>query len=118
MPAYENLDAILAVGSIDGIFIGPNDISTSLGKPDDYSDPRYIEVIGDIIRRSEKEGIPTMVHQQTIETSRQAINLGARFVLHAMDTNILQRALQNEFNQLREIAGESTASTNATVDIA
>ena len=30
-PAYKNLDAILDVGGIDAVFIGPNDMSTSLG---------------------------------------------------------------------------------------
>ena len=39
-PAWRNLDAILDVGGIDGVFIGPNDMSTSLGIPDDYANPR------------------------------------------------------------------------------
>ena len=117
-PAYENLDALLGVGSIDGIFIGPNDMSTSLGIPDDYSNPVYLDVVGDIIKRSEAVGIPVMVHQQTIETSTRAMELGSRFVLHAMDSNILQRALQNEMNQLRDAAGDLPASTRNTVDVA
>ena len=33
VPGQQNLDAILDVGDIDGIFIGPNDMSTSLGIP-------------------------------------------------------------------------------------
>ena len=33
-PAHQNLDAILAVGGIDAVLIGPNDMSTSLGIPD------------------------------------------------------------------------------------
>ncbi len=117
-PAVENLDAILGVGSIDGVFIGPNDMSTSLGIPDDYANPKYVEVIGDIIRRCEAAGVPVMVHQQTIETSAMAIEMGARFVLHAMDSNLLQRALQSEMNELRAIAGELTSATGDTVDVA
>lgn len=118
VPGYENLDNILAVRGIDGVFIGPNDMSTSLGIPDDYENPKYVEVVGDIIRRCEAKGIPVMVHQQTKETSTMAIREGARFVLHAMDTNILQRALQREFNELREIAGELTQATKDTTDVA
>lgn len=118
IPAYENLENILAVPGIDGVFIGPNDISTSLGFPDDYSNPKYIELIGDIIRKCEAVGVPVMVHQQTHETSSMAIKQGARFVLHAMESNILQRAIQNEFNALRKVAGELESEAKNTVDVA
>ena len=84
-PAYRNLDAILDVKGIEGIFIGPNDMSTSLGVPDDYANPKYLKVIEDIIKRCAARRIPVMVHQQTIETSTRAIRLGARFILHASD---------------------------------
>ena len=115
-PAYENLDAILDVGNIDGVFIGPNDLSTSLGIPDDYKNKKYLHVIEDIIRRCEARKLPVMVHQQTIDTSAKAIKLGARFVLHSTDGRMLQRIIQNEINALRKVAGTGTAATNDTVD--
>ena len=118
VPAFENLDNILAVGSIDGVFIGPNDMSTSLGIPDDYSNPQYLEVVAEIIRKCEAVNVPVMVHQQTIADSTRAMELGSRFVLHAMDGNILQRAFQNEFNALRKAAGELARKTGNTVDVA
>jgi 2-keto-3-deoxy-L-rhamnonate aldolase RhmA len=115
-PAYQNLDAILSVRGIDGIFIGPNDLSTSLGIPDDYKNPKYLRVVKDIIQRAEARGIPTMVHQQDIPTSTKALKLGARFVLHSTDAGMLQRAIQTEMNQLRKLAGAASAKTRNTVD--
>ena len=44
-PAVERLPEILAVGDIDGIFVGPNDMTTSLGIPDEVTHPRYLEVL-------------------------------------------------------------------------
>ena len=116
-PAYENLDAILDVGDIDGVFIGPNDMSTSLGIPDDYANPRYLQVIGDIIARCNARSIPVMVHQQFIETSVAAIELGARFVLHSTDGRMLQRIMQQEMNALRAAAGTASGQTKDTVAI-
>ena len=81
----------------------------------DYSNPRYLNVIKDIIARAEARGIPTMVHQQTIETSTTAIDLGARFVLHSTDSRMLQRIMQNEMNALREAAGAKQAKARDTV---
>lgn len=113
-PAYRNLDAILDVGGIDGVFIGPNDMSTSLGVPDDYSNKKYLNVVADIIKRCEARKIPVMVHQQTIATSSKAIELGARFVLHSTDGRMLQRIIQNEMNALREAAGTKAKATKDT----
>ena len=115
-PAYNNLDALLDVGGIDGVFIGPNDMSTSLGAPDDYDNPRYLEVIADIIRRSEARGIPVMVHQQNIPTSTKAIELGARFVLHCTDARLLQRVLQEDMQALRTAAGVGTTAAGDTLE--
>jgi 2-keto-3-deoxy-L-rhamnonate aldolase RhmA len=115
-PAYENLDALLDVGDIDGVFIGPNDMSTSLGAPDDYENPRYLAVIADIIKRAEKRGIPVMVHQQTVPTSSKAIELGARFVLHCTDARLLQRVLQEDMQALRAKAGAAAAKTSDTLE--
>ena len=114
-PAYDNLDAILDVGDIDGVFIGPNDMSTSLGVPDDYKSPRYLSVVKDIIERCAARNIPVMVHQQTIETSVKAIKLGARFVLHSTDGRMLQRIMQDEMNALRKAAGAVQSKTRDTV---
>ncbi len=115
-PAYNNLDAILDVGGIDGIFIGPNDMSTSLGIPDDYTNKKYLRVVEDVITRCAARKIPVMVHQQTIETSTKAIKLGARFVLHSTDGRMLQRIIQQEMNQLRKVAGATAKSTKDTVE--
>ena len=116
VPGQQNLDAILDVGDIDGIFIGPNDMSTSLGIPDDYSNPEYIAVLKDIIAKADARGVPVMIHQQTIETSTTAINLGARFIMHSSDARLMQFAMQDHMNQLREAAGAVKATAEDRVE--
>ncbi len=48
--ALENPDAILEVDGIDGVFIGPADLSASLGYPDDAGHPDVQRVIEQSIR--------------------------------------------------------------------
>ena len=102
-PGHRNLEHILAVGDIDGIFIGPNDMTTSLGIPDEVANPKYLDVIKDIIAKAEASGVPVMIHQQTLDASTTAIELGARFVMHSTDSRFMQVAMQEHMAQLREV---------------
>ena len=114
-PAYKRLDALLEVDGIDGIFVGPNDMTTSLGIPDQVTNPKYLDVISNIIEKSESRNIPVMIHQQTIETYIKAIELGARFILHSSDSRFMQSAMQEQMSQLRSkvstISGQDFAGT-------
>ena len=60
--AISNLEKILDVGGIDVIFIGPNDLSITLGVPDDYANPKYIEAVEYIISTAAKRGIAAGGH--------------------------------------------------------
>lgn len=106
VPAVERLDELLASAPIDGIFVGPNDLTTSMGIPDEVDSPQYLSTLKHIIDTGESHGVPTMVHQQTMAASATAIELGARFVLHSSDVGILLRGTQDEFARLREMASE------------
>ncbi|MDA0168515.1 aldolase/citrate lyase family protein [Solirubrobacter taibaiensis] len=50
--ALDNLDAILAVEGIDLIFVGPNDLALSLGRPADAE-------IADVLVRARRAGLDT-----------------------------------------------------------
>ena len=110
-PAFNKLDQILEIGGIDAMFVGPNDMSTSLGAPDDYANPRYWEVITTIIGKAAEHGLPTMVHQQNIPDSTKAISLGARFILHSSDGRQLQNQMQHDFTAIRDAAGKTLGAT-------
>ena len=90
--ALDNLDAIAATEGIDGIFIGPADLSASLGH---VGDPLHAEVqkaielaIKRIVKAGKAAGILT-----TDETlARRYLEFGATFVAVGLDNNLLARA--------------------------
>jgi len=102
--AVNNLEAILDVPGIDGIFVGPNDMSISLGFPDQYDRPEYQETVKRVIDMSEARGIATLVHHQTSDLSAYWVQQGARFVLHSTDRRALAEAIRSDFSKLREAA--------------
>lgn len=54
--AVDNLDAILAVEGLSGIFIGPGDLSANMGRTGDLNCPEVIDVVTNCIRRARKAG--------------------------------------------------------------
>ena len=56
--AVENIDRIAAVPGIDAIFLGPLDLSASLGHAGDFDHPRVVEAIEHVTRRCQAVGMP------------------------------------------------------------
>ena len=87
------LEQMLEVPGIDGIFVGPNDMSISLGIPDQYDRQEYQSTVKKIIDTAELRGVAVLVHHQTPELSSFWISQGARFILHGTDGRALGRRL-------------------------
>lgn len=77
--AHADLDALLAIPEIDVFFIGPVDLSRSMGHHGDYSAAPVQEAIDDILRRAAQAGrvAGTMVKPGD---AQQWIARGARFL--------------------------------------
>lgn len=102
--AVNVLDRLLDVPGIDGIFVGPNDLSISLGLPDRYDTQEYQDTVKHIIDTADTRGIPVLVHHQSTELSTFWIGLGARFILHGSDRRALAEGFRSDFSRLREVA--------------
>ena len=105
--AVNNIDEILSVEGVDGVFIGPYDLSMSLGFPGELSHPRVIEAQNRVLEATLAHGLIAGIHLVHPDTAlndcQQAIKMGYRFI--ALGTDILflgnsARALQNEARKL------------------
>jgi len=54
--AVANIEAICGVEGLAGIFIGPGDLSTSMGKSAAFSDPEVISTVAKVIRLARSRG--------------------------------------------------------------
>jgi 2-keto-3-deoxy-L-rhamnonate aldolase RhmA len=54
--AVAELDAIIALDGIDGIFVGPNDLASALGHVGNRDHPDVQAAIRDIVRRAQARG--------------------------------------------------------------
>ena len=103
--AMNNLDDILSVEGIDGILIGPHDLSTSLNIPEDYKNPKFNDAVRDILQRARARGLGAGIHfimgQQNIELELNWIEAGANFIVHSADIIAARDALNKEFAILK-----------------
>ncbi|SRR5690606_12962105 len=91
--ALANLEAIAAVDGVDGIFIGPADLSASLGYPGQPFHPEVTRIIDDAIRRIRGAGKAPGILMVKEERARECLELGAQFVAVALDTIILREGV-------------------------
>ncbi|WP_299746309.1 HpcH/HpaI aldolase/citrate lyase family protein [uncultured Tateyamaria sp.] len=89
-----NLDDILAVDGIDGVFIGPADLSADMGHMGQLTHPEVQATIKDVIGRIETAGKAPGILATTPDFTQDALDWGARFVATGLDLLILAKSLR------------------------
>ncbi|MDM0046611.1 4-hydroxy-2-oxoheptanedioate aldolase [Variovorax dokdonensis] len=90
--ALHNLDAIAATPGVDGVFIGPADLSASMGFVGRPDHPEVQAAIADAISRIQRAGKAAGILSTTEEQARKWLDAGARFVAVGVDTMLLAGA--------------------------
>ncbi len=99
----DSLDGIAAVEGLDGLFIGPNDLSFALGHPPS-SDPTVAEVneaIAEILAAAKRHGIHAGIFCADGKVARRRAEQGFDFVTPGIDTLILATAAAREIATIR-----------------
>jgi 4-hydroxy-2-oxoheptanedioate aldolase len=108
--ALQNLDAIAATPGVDGVFIGPADLSASLGHVGNPGHPNVQAAIEDAIARIVQAGKAPGILTSDETQARHYLSLGALFVAVGLDTQILMRqttALAAKFKNVQTAAPAS-----------
>jgi 4-hydroxy-2-oxoheptanedioate aldolase len=115
-PALANLDEILSVDPLDGVIIGPHDLSCSLGVPEDYRHPRFVEAVETIIDKTTRAGKSMGIHMfyDAMEQEIMWAQRGANIVLHSGDVLAFARTIRGELAHIRTALGENESTDDAT----
>ena len=99
--AIENLPDLLSVPGIDAAFVGPADLSTSLGKPGRANDPDVEKAIRRVIEVSEEKGVIPGIHTSSVEGARYWVDQGMRMIGFCTDIKLIQEICKNSVKELR-----------------
>mgnify|MGYP001422555022 CR=1 FL=1 len=95
----ENLDDILSTKYLDSIFIGPYDLSASLGCPGDFNNKKFIAAINIIKSKCKKYRIPYGIHvvEPNKKTLTKTIKEGYNFIAFSMDTRFIIDSIKKNY---------------------
>jgi 2-keto-3-deoxy-L-rhamnonate aldolase RhmA len=113
LEAISNLEAIAAVPGVDALFLGPADLSGTMGHVGQLGHPEVLAQMADAARRAHAAGLPIGSVGGTPEVVAQYRAMGYDFVAVASDLGLLMRAAQAAAKALRAIDGPAAATAPA-----
>jgi 4-hydroxy-2-oxoheptanedioate aldolase len=110
--AVERCEEIFRVPGLDGMFVGPNDLLASMGKPPamETDDPEFVEALRRLRETAVRNGIAPGIHTADAEMAKRRIAEGWRFVAVSSEMGLM---LQNARATATAILGESRADSGA-----
>ena len=101
--ALDNLDSILSVEGLDAIYIGPSDLSLSLGCKPVFDDvePKAQQAIEHIVARAKAHGVVAGIHNGRADVASARVALGYRFVTLGSDARLLAAGSQELLTAMR-----------------
>jgi 2-keto-3-deoxy-L-rhamnonate aldolase RhmA len=99
--AIENTDAILSVGGIDVGLIGPNDLSISLGIPDQLNSEMIHQAVEKVVEGAKKRKKFSGIHIGNIEAIKKWRAKGMTVLAYSTDVGFMYNASKSSLEELR-----------------
>jgi 4-hydroxy-2-oxoheptanedioate aldolase len=92
--AVEEIERIATVPDLDLLFIGPADLSQSLGVPGQWEHPRLWAAVERVARAGAANGVPWAILPRDAAHARRCVDLGCRMLSIGIDVWFFQKGLQ------------------------
>lgn len=101
--AIKELDAIIQTEGVDGTFIGPYDLSGSLGKPGQWDEPEVRDAlkIYEVTARKYNKWMGFHVVQPDYNLVIEKISLGYNFIAFGFDAMFLGTMIRNQLKMIK-----------------
>jgi len=98
---FENIEKIAALPGIDAIFVGPFDLSASMGIPGQFDKKEFQDCLRHIQKVCAKAGKPTIIYAATEQKVKEGFAMGYDSVAYSMDALILAEAYKAALGRLK-----------------
>lgn len=100
--ALKNLDGIIATRGVDVAFVGPSDLTMSLGLLDDRGNPKVIDAMKRVVEACARHDKTPGVLAATPDEARRDVKLGFRFIGLGSDTRFLMSGAREFLRAARQ----------------
>ena len=97
----ENIEEISSLEGIDGIFVGPYDLSIGMGKPAVFDDPDFKAALERILEACRKAGKPAFIYCGDAEAAKKYISMGFKGVGIGTDNTVYINAYKSIVKEVR-----------------
>lgn len=116
--AMENLEAIVSTPGLDGVYIGPADLTLALTEGRlapgfDREEPELVAAIKQILSAADGAGIRAGLHCGSPDYAAKAIGWGFDLVTLSNDVRFLAGAAAAAVNRMRELLGSESEAAPA-----
>ena len=101
--AIENIEPISDIEGIDVLFIGPYDLSQSLGVPGQVGHPKVTDTILEAVHKIRAKGLVAGTFVSTPETAQKWIEAGVQFIGYSVDILIFADAAKQIMDDLYKL---------------
>lgn len=100
--ALESIEEIVALDGVDGIFVGPYDLSISMGLPGKFDDPVFQAAIDRIISACRSAGKFCLFFAGSADAVVAGFERGFDAMAYSLDAALFIKALKDEVAKIRE----------------
>ena len=104
LEALENIEEIVKIQGIDGIFIGPYDLSICMGIPTQFDHPDFKAAVERIRKACRESGKLCMIYTTTIEEARMRLAEGFEAISHSLDAALYAQVYREAMAAIRPSA--------------
>ena len=94
MGCLENIEKIVAIDGVDGIYVGPFDLSCAMGIPGEFSRPEFKDALRHVqaVCRAAKK--PSFIYAANEDSVKSGFEMGYDSVTYGMDATMLVNAFK------------------------
>ena len=97
------IEEIVGTDGVDGVFVGPYDLSASLGIPGDFENPKFQEALEKVCKATKDAGKYLMIFSFSKDGSKDYLDC-ADAVVYSSDVNIMVDSFQKD---VKDILGDN-----------
>jgi 2-dehydro-3-deoxyglucarate aldolase/4-hydroxy-2-oxoheptanedioate aldolase len=102
LKGVNNLDSILRVDGVDGVLIGPNDLTQSMGIINQLNNPDYLKTVEQIIASCKKHDKIAGISGKDLKVLRYWESRGAQLLQWGTDVSLLMEKIRNGLEEFRQ----------------